>query len=229
MRRADRLFQIIQLLRRQRLTTARDLARELEVSERTIYRDVRELSGSGVPIEGEAGVGYRLRDYDLPPLMFSRDEVEALVLGARIVESWTDEELARSASSALAKLEDALPARLSDSVASTALYAPREHYTVPIEFDLALLRHAIRDSRKVLFAYSDARGAATRRTVWPLGLAFFGQVWILAAWCELRQALRAFRPDRMRDFVAMDETFPAQPGRTMEDFVACIPPPPATA
>jgi predicted DNA-binding transcriptional regulator YafY len=222
MRRADRLFQIVQLLRRRRVLTARELAAEMEVSERTIYRDVRDLSRSGVPIEGEAGIGYLLRDYDLPPLMFSREEVEALVLGARIVESWTDEQLARSARSALAKLEDSLPSRLSGSVAGTALYAPREHQTVPIEIDFAALRCAIRERSKIRFSYSDVKGSRTRRSAWPLGLAFYGPVWVLAAWCELRSAFRTFRPDRMLELAVLDERFEQEEGRTMEDYVAAM-------
>src|SRR5438067_8044689 len=124
MRRADRLFRIVQRLRRRGATTARDLAQALEVSERTVYRDVRDLLLSGVPIQGEAGVGYALdRSFDLPPLMFDEEEIEALVLGARIVRAWADAKLARSAEEALQKIEAVLPSHLKDKLASTALYA----------------------------------------------------------------------------------------------------------
>lgn len=222
MRRADRLFQIVQILRRRRLTTARHLAETLGISERTVYRDVRDLVASGVPVEGEAGVGYRLRGFDLPPLMFSRDEVEALVLGARIVQSWTDPGLALAASEALAKIEAALPRDRSHLVRSTPLFAPDDHWQEKLSIDFTLLREAVRDSRRLRFRYIDSQGAASERVVRPLGLSFYGPVWILAAWCELRQDFRAFRLDRIRDLEVLPGTFPQEPGRTLEDFLALM-------
>lgn len=222
MRRADRLFQIVQILRRRRLTTARHLAESLEISERTVYRDIRDLAASGVPIEGEAGVGYRLRGFDLPPLMFNREEVEALVLGARIVQSWTDPELARAASEALSKIEAALPRDRSHLVDGTPLFAPNDHWRVEIAVDLPTLRQAIRDSRKVRFRYIDAGGTPSERTVRPLGLSFYGPVWILAAWCELRRDFRAFRVDRIQDLEVLPGSFPPEPGRTLQDFIAAM-------
>jgi predicted DNA-binding transcriptional regulator YafY len=221
-RRADRLFQIVQILRRRRLTTARHLAESLEISERTVYRDIRDLAASGVPIEGEAGVGYRLRGFDLPPLMFNREEVEALVLGARIVQSWTDPELARAASEALSKIEAALPRDRSHLVDGTPLFAPNDHWRVEIAVDLPTLRQAIRDSRKVRFRYIDAGGTPSERTVRPLGLSFYGPVWILAAWCELRRDFRAFRVDRIQDLEVLPGSFPPEPGRTLQDFIAAM-------
>ena len=141
MRRADRLFQIIQILRRKKLVRARDLAEKLEVSERTIYRDIRDLVGSGVPIDGEAGVGYVLRKgYDLPPLMFNERELEALVLGARIIESWTDPEMAESAANVIAKIEAVIPEELRSHMAQTALLAPAEHYAEPLAVDPRMVR-----------------------------------------------------------------------------------------
>lgn len=222
MRRADRLFQIVQILRRRRLTTARHLAESLEISERTVYRDIRDLAASGVPIEGEAGVGYRLRGFDLPPLMFNREEVEALVLGARIVQSWTDPELARAASEALSKIEAALPRDRSHLVDGTPLFAPADHWRVEIAVDLPTLRQAIRDSRKLRFRYTDAGGTQSERTVRPLGLSFYGPVWILAAWCELRQDFRAFRVDRIHELEVLPGSFPSEPGRTLQDFIAAM-------
>lgn len=222
MRRADRLFQIVQILRRRRLTTARHLAESLEISERTVYRDIRDLAASGVPIEGEAGVGYRLRGFDLPPLMFNREEVEALVLGARIVQSWTDPELARAASEALSKIEAALPRDRSHLVDGTPLFAPADHWRVEIAVDLPTLRQAIRDSRKLRFRYTDAGGTQSERTVRPLGLSFYGPVWILAAWCELRQDFRAFRVDRIHELEVLPGSFPPEPGRTLQDFIAAM-------
>jgi predicted DNA-binding transcriptional regulator YafY len=219
MRRADRLFQIIQILRRGQLTTAQALADELEVSSRTIYRDVADLIGSGVPVEGAAGAGYLLRDgYDLPPLMFSPTELEALVLGARIVASWADAELGRAAQDVLAKVEAVLPEPLRARLAKTPLLAPGDHAEAPRKVDLAALRRTIRERRKVELAYYDAAGRPTRRRVWPLGLFFYGPVWLLAAWCELRQDFRMFRVDRMAEAVLLDAAFEPTRGRTLEDF-----------
>src|SRR5262249_27399973 len=155
MRRADRLFEIIQVLRRRRVVKARDLADLLEVSERTIYRDVQALIASRVPIDGEAGVGYSLRKgYDLPPLMFREDELERLVFGARIVKSWSASEMARAAEAALARIEPTLPERLRHLLADATLWAPASvKNQAPLDFDLAALRTAIRARRKVRFTY----------------------------------------------------------------------------
>jgi predicted DNA-binding transcriptional regulator YafY len=219
-RRADRLFEIIQHLRRKPTVKARELSESLEVSERTIYRDVRDLMASGVPIEGEAGVGYVLRaGYDLPPLMFKEQEIEALVLGARIVEASADPELAAAATDAIAKIEAVIPERLRNYMASTALLAPSAYYMEPLSFDLADLRRAIRGQLKVRFAYRDVLNRGSERTVRPLSLAYFGPVWMLAAWCELRQDFRTFRLDRMRDFLVMADRFPVERGRTLHDFL----------
>ena len=220
MRRADRLFEIIQHLRRRPTTRARDLAEALEVSERTIYRDVRDLITSGVPIEGEAGVGYVLRPgFDLPPLMFKETEIEALVLGLRIVESWADDELAEAAADSLAKIEAVLPEGLRGFMENTALMAPAMHFTEPIGFDLADLRRAVRQRIKVFFRYTDVLAQGSERTVRPLSLAYFGPVWVLAAWCELRLDFRTFRLDRMQDFALTGERFRPEAGRTLHDFL----------
>ena len=165
MRRADRLFEIIQLLRRRRVVKARDLAERLEVSERTIYRDVQALIASRVPIDGEAGVGYSLRPgYDLPPLMFRPEELEALVFGARIVKSWSDPAMASAAEAALARIESTLPPHLRHLLADATLWAPADARRPPLRFDLAALRAAIRARRKVRFRYRDEHGAETRRS-----------------------------------------------------------------
>ncbi|MCL5776119.1 YafY family transcriptional regulator [Limibaculum sp. FT325] len=220
MRRADRLFEIIQLMRRKPTIRARDLGEALEVSERTIYRDIRDLMASGVPIEGEAGVGYVLRPgYDLPPLMFAEQEIEALVLGARIVESWGDAELAEAAGNAIARIEAAIPERLRNYMEGTALLAPSSWHMEPVEFDLAELRRALRHQIKVHFGYRDVIGQASQRTVRPLSLAFFGPVWILAAWCELRDDFRTFRLDRITDFSVTGDRFRAERGKTLHDFL----------
>jgi predicted DNA-binding transcriptional regulator YafY len=220
MRRADRLFEIIQLLRRKPTTRARDLSEALEVSERTIYRDIQDLMASGVPIEGEAGVGYVLHaGFDLPPLMFKEQELEALVLGARMVESWADSELADAASDAIAKIEAVIPESLRGFMAKTALLAPPSHKMEPLAFDLAALRRAVRSQTKVSFAYTDIIRQKSRRTVRPLSLAYFGPVWLLAAWCELRDDFRTFRLDRIKDFSVTLDHFRPERGKTLHDFL----------
>jgi predicted DNA-binding transcriptional regulator YafY len=222
-RRADRLFEIIQVLRRRRVVKARDLAEQLEVSERTIYRDVQALIASRVPIDGEAGVGYSLRPgYDLPPLMFREAELEALVFGARIVASWSDSEMARAAAAALARIEPTLPAHLRHLLADATLWAPTVKNREPLRFDLARLRAAIRARRKVRFRYRDERGAETRRRVQPITLWFYGPVWLTGAWCELRDDLRFFRLDRMRDVEFLDESFEPAPGRSAADLLRTV-------
>lgn len=220
MRRADRLFEIIQFMRRQKLVRARELAEALEVSERTVYRDIQDLIASGVPIEGEAGVGYVLKaGFDLPPLMFTEAEIESLVLGARIVQSWADAELAEAATNVIAKIEAVIPDRLRGYMANTALLAPQHHYMEPIRFDMAELRRALRSQLKVHFRYRDASAEASERTVRPLCLAYFGPVWLLSAWCELREDFRTFRLDRIEGFAVEADRFRAEPGKTLHDFL----------
>lgn len=220
MRRADRLFQIVQELRRHKLVTARRLADTLEVSERTIYRDIRDLAASGVPIEGEAGVGYVLqRGFDLPPLMFTEEEIEALVLGARIIESWADPALAKAAADVVAKVQAVLPESLRDQVERTPLAAPADHSAAPMSVDAAAIRAALRNRRKLHFHYRNAEGRASERAVRPLALAFYGPVWLLIAWCELRGDFRAFRLDRMHEMTVLEERFAEERGKTLHDFV----------
>lgn len=222
MRRADRLFQIIQILRRDRgrPVTAAAMAAELEVTRRTVYRDVADLQGQRVPIRGEAGVGYVLEPgYDLPALMFTEDEVEALVLGARIVERWADPALGRAAGDLLAKIEAVVPVGLRARIRSLSLVAPPG--TAPAEpgLDVARVRRWIREQRKLRLAYRDEAGRQTGRVVWPLSLAFFPPVWLLVGWCDLRQDFRSFRVDRIADAEFLDERYPSTPGRRLVDFI----------
>jgi predicted DNA-binding transcriptional regulator YafY len=220
MRRADRLFEVIQRLRRGRVVTARQLAEQLEVSERTIYRDIQDLIANRVPIDGEAGVGYSLRKgYDLPPLMFTQDELEALVFGARIVQSWSDSELARAADAAVARIETVLPEHLRRLLADRSLWAPVSRRRAPIAFDLAQLRGAIRGHRKVRFHYRDEQQRETDRTVRPLTLMFYGEVWVAGAWCELREDFRFFRLERMQEVEFLPDVFPLERGRTADDLM----------
>ncbi len=219
MRRADRLFRIVQLLRRRKLTTAKQLADELEVSERTVYRDVADLVGSGVPIRGEAGVGYALeRGFDLPPLMFTEDELEALVLGVRVVESWGDAALAQAARAVVQKVEAVVPERLQDRIGKAPLFAPGFHVPAERTRELSTLRRAIRERKKARMSYVDRVQAATERMVRPLGLFFWGSTWTVAAWCELRQGFRGFRLDRMQKLELTTQTFEDEAGRTLADF-----------
>jgi len=223
MRRADRLFQIIQIMRRKRIVTARLLAEELEVSERTVYRDISDLVSSGVPIEGEAGVGYLLRPgFDLPPLMFTAPEVEALVLGMRVVSSWGDAELAKAAAGALERVEAALPERLRARFDSTHLYAPGYHVRPEVLERLGELRAALDGHYKVFLHYRDTDGVETERVVRPLGLFFWGYGWALVAWCELRVGFRQFRLDRVVALKVLGERFEEERGKTLDDFYAAI-------
>ncbi|MCP4319888.1 MAG: YafY family transcriptional regulator [Hyphomicrobiales bacterium] len=219
MRRADRLFQIVQYLRGGRLVTAATLAERLEVSERTIYRDVADLQSTGVPIDGEAGVGYIMREgFDLPPLMFSRDEIVALVTGARMARAWGGATVARAAEEALIKIGAVLPDSERSRISQTEIHAP--DFMMPQEdrYRFDLLEKAA-DQRQVLdISYEDAEGTATARRIRPLGLWFWGKVWTLAAWCELRTDFRTFRLDRIAVIEETGEAFRPERGRTLADY-----------
>jgi predicted DNA-binding transcriptional regulator YafY len=221
MRRADRLFQIIQLLRRRRtVTTAAQIADKLEVSERTVYRDIRDLMHAGTPIEGEAGVGYRIRPgYDLPPLMFDREEIQALVLGARIVRQFGDPALARASEAILAKVASVLPKELEPLLAETRLFVPSTLGGGRSAGGLAIAREALVARRRLRFHYANERGDASERTVRPLGVFFWGRTWTLAAWCEMRTGFRHFRVDRISD-PTLGDAFEDEPGRTLRDLLA---------
>jgi predicted DNA-binding transcriptional regulator YafY len=198
MRRADRLFQLVQLIRGRRLSTAAYLAERLQVSLRTVYRDVADLAAQGVPIEGEAGVGYRMRaGFDLPPLMFTIDEAQALVAAIRIAQPRLDGALARQAEGALSKILAVLPAATRAAAESLALFAPPVGPDEATRERLQLLRQATEARRKVRMRYVDLKEAHSERTVRPLGSFYWGQVWTLAAWCEERQDFRSFRVDRI--------------------------------
>ncbi|HTZ77466.1 MAG TPA: YafY family protein [Stellaceae bacterium] len=199
MSRSRRLLDLMQILRRHRrpVTGAR-LARELGISLRTVYRDVEALIAEGADIAGEAGVGYVLRPgFLLPPLMFSDDEIEALVLGSRWVMRHADPALAAAAADALAKIRAVLPADLRESADATGLLAGPGGPIAPDGIDLAPLRWAIRREHRIRLGYRDRAGKASERIVWPIAIGFFERVRVLAAWCELRQGYRHFRTDRM--------------------------------
>jgi predicted DNA-binding transcriptional regulator YafY len=218
MRRADRLFQIVQYLRGGRLTTAASLAKRLEVSERTIYRDIADLQSTGVPIDGAAGVGYILRSgYDLPPLMFTRDEIVALVSGIRMVRSWGGVSMARAAAEALVKIELVLPDAERKRVAESTIFAPQMELAEDVRELIDRVERAIEASHILRFGYADQHGAATDRTVHPLGLWFWGKVWTLLAWCETRQDFRMFRLDRTSGLAAAGDRFTPAPERSLAE------------
>ena len=223
MRRADRLFEIVHHLRGRRLTTAAQLARWLEVSERTIYRDIADLLASGIPIDGEAGVGYRLHpDFDLPPIMFTHNEIEALVIGARIVESWGGPGLGQGARSALAKIATVLPKEKRTALEASRLFSPDFFINPQVGAQMDALRGAINGCRYVDLAYRDVDGRETRRRVRSLGLFFWGDAWTLGGWCELRQDFRNFRLDRILENVVEEARFPDEAGRRLADYLRAM-------
>lgn len=219
MRRADRLFQIVQLIRGRRLSTATWLAERLEVSERTIYRDVADLQHQGVPIEGEAGVGYRMRaGFDLPPLMFSANEAQAVVAAVRMAQGWMSPQLAAGAETALTKIMAVLPAAERTAAESLPLYAPPVAIDEVVRTHLGALKQAAEQRHKVRMHYVDLRDQATTRVVRPLGCFYWGKVWTLAAWCEHRGDFRSFRIDRIDHLLPLEERFRDEPGRTLADL-----------
>ena len=210
MSRAARLLDLIQILRRHRQpVSGKALADELGVSLRTLYRDIASLQAQGADIEGEPGLGYMLRPgFMLPPLMFSEEEIEALVLGSRWVGSRGDDRLGAAARNALAKIAAVLPADLREDLdASTLLVGPSDAIARDT-IDLGLIRKAIRAERKLSLLYSDAQGIASERIIWPFALGFFDRVRVVVAWCELRQDFRHFRADRIASLTTLDNRYP---------------------
>ena len=207
MRRADRLFQIIQILRRStRPVTAAALAEELEVSKRTVYRDVADLIGQRVPIEGEAGLGYLIAaDYDMPPLMLTPDELEAVTLGAQWVAGRSDKALSNAARDVIAKIAAVVPERLRSFIVESSV-GVKPRVAEPAEgVDPSHLRSAIRESRKLRLRYRSEASEETERTVWPVILGYAETNRVLVAWCELRQSFRHFRTDRIIEAEMLDE------------------------
>ncbi len=220
MRRGDRLFHIVQLLRTHQCLTAAQLADRLQVSTRTVYRDVQDLSLSGTPIIAETGTGYRLdKSYNLPPVTFTDGEVEALILGARMVQAWSDRQLAGEATRALMRIESILPEQLRAVTRTTELLVPAFHIFSDVAENLPALRKAINQTYKLKLEYCREDGASSSRTVWPLGLFFWGNVWTLVAWCELRDDHRQFRIDRMQRITPTKEKFEADEGQSLTSYL----------
>ncbi len=219
MRRADRLFQLMLLLQEGRVRTARYLADKLEVSERTIYRDIGDLIGSGIPIDGEAGVGYLLRDeYRLPPLMFNSDELKALALGALMVQAWSDRELASVTKTAIRKIESILPEKLRKEIELEQIVVPNFQMAETTSDNLVAIRRAIDDKHRLVMTYDSLKGEQTQRTIWPFLLYFWGNKWTLGAWCELRDGFRSFRVDLIKE-ATVGESYPNDPDRSLQAYV----------
>jgi predicted DNA-binding transcriptional regulator YafY len=222
MRRSDRLFDIIQHLRTAtKPTTAAALAKELEVTQRTVYRDIATLQARRVPIEGAAGVGYVLRrGFDLPPLMFTIDEVEAIAVGARLVRRLKDPKLQDAADAVLAKVSVVVPERLRPHIADTPIYVSPGMTQEAQGADLAEIRAAIRDSAKLYIAYADEGGRRTNRVIWPIAMAYYVDVTLVGAWCELRTDYRNFRVERIQSSKVLEEHFDQDGGRLFREWSA---------
>ncbi|WP_417207957.1 helix-turn-helix transcriptional regulator [Antarctobacter sp.] len=222
MRRADRLFQIVQSLRGGRRTTAAALAEQLEVSKRTIYRDIADLQSTGVPIDGEAGFGYVLQEgFDLPPLMFDTDEIVALVAGARLVQAWGGAAMARAAEEALAKIDAVIPEAARARARAVHVHSLGLGMAPQLRARIDRIERAVDQSTRLELAYRDEAGAETRRVVRPLGLWFWAPAWTLVGWCELRDDFRMFRLDRIADMQEAGRFRPER-GRKLADFYASM-------
>ncbi len=212
MRRTERLFQIIQVLRSTRSpVTGRDLADELEVSLRTLYRDMAELKAQRIPITGETGMGYVLDDgYDMPPLMLTADELEAAALGAAWVASEADPSLARAARDLVSKLSQAIPKELRPIVLDASSRAIMTQSKISERFDSALLRYAIRERYRLQLTYTDQDEGTTERIVWPMLIAFLDRNRYLVAWCETRKDYRHFKTNRVQEVKVLGDKYPGR-------------------
>jgi predicted DNA-binding transcriptional regulator YafY len=222
MRRADRLFDIIQALRTaKKPMTAATLADQLEVTVRTVYRDIATLQARRVPIEGAAGIGYLLRGgFDLPPLMFTECEIEAIAVGMRMLRRTGDRSLHAAARGVLSKVTSALPDALRQNLAAPPVYVSHRGAPAPANVDLAAVRGAIRDARKLALAYSDGEGERTRRVVWPVAIAYYAESTLICAWCELRGDFRHFRADRIKEVATLTESFAAEATSLRDGWLA---------
>jgi predicted DNA-binding transcriptional regulator YafY len=222
MRRSDRLFDIIQRLRTARgPTTAAALAEELEVTVRTVYRDVATLQARRIPIEGAPGLGYMLRrGFDLPPLMFTIEEIEAIAVGARLVARTGDPGLQAAAESVMSKVTVVLPEALRAQLTAAPFFVSSSGAPVPEGVDLSAVRQAIRAERKLHIAYGDERGIHTQRTIWPIAIAYYVQATLICGWCELRQDYRHFRADRITALTVLEECYPSDNGRLMAEWLS---------
>jgi len=221
MRRADRLFQLMLLLQEGKVRTGRYLAEKLEVSTRTVYRDIGDLVGSGIPIDGEAGVGYLLRDeYRLPPLMFNVDELKALALGAQMVRAWSDKDLASTTATAIRKIESVLPDNLKKEIQLQGIAVPRFQMSDEVSDKLRAVRKALDAQERLDVSYQAIDGELTTRVLRPLILYFWGKTWTVGAYCEMRQGFRSFRVDRMNTVVNLKDRFEHTEDCSLQAYVA---------
>jgi len=221
-RKSERLFKLVTLLQGRRTTiTAQVLAEILGVAMRTVYRDIQALVLSGVPIDGEAGVGYRLRaGFDLPPLMFKPEELTALLVGSRMVQAWTDPDLALAAKQAEAKILAVLTPQMLIGISRLPYRIPV--YERPESGTHHILRKACEARQKVSIVYRDMSAQVSKRSLWPLGMVGWGDHWTLLAWCEKRDAYRNFRFDRIQDISLLAEHYPQHAERNLEHYLTCI-------
>ncbi|HED33146.1 MAG TPA: YafY family transcriptional regulator [Gammaproteobacteria bacterium] len=223
MRRGDRLFQIVQLLRAHKCITARQMSERLGVSERTIYRDMQDLSLSSVPIISETGRGYSIDpSYSLPPITFNENELESLLLGARMVQAWSDRHMAAEATRVIEKIECILPQNLKCSLQSQEILVPAFHIHSDVAQVMPGIRQAIKQHKKILLHYQRADGEKSIRIVCPLGLFFWGKVWTMVAWCEQRNNFRQVRLDRIKFYEISEDEFKPQHDQTLNYFLSKV-------
>ena len=222
MRRADRLIKIVHYLRRmRRAVTARQIADHFEICQRTVYRDIQDLMNSGVPIYGEAGVGYLIdKKYHLPPVMFDFDELEAIALGINMVRTWTDEKFSKTAESALEKIQAVLPESRLNDMQQLTTHSEESNGKIPWEVSFSDIRECTRSRHKIKFHYTDLKDKTSNRTIRPLSLVFFGPVWLVLGWCETRKDFRNFRLDRMAELAIPGTTFKDEKDKTLKAYLA---------
>lgn len=220
MRRAERLIKLTHFLRRRhRAVTARQIADEFDICTRTVYRDIQDLMNSGVPISGEAGVGYMIdKQYYLPPITFDADELEAIGLGISMVRQWTDPQFAAKADNAFEKIQAVLPAQLQGELAQIIAHSMPVQNNQPWSVSFSQVRECIRTRKKIHIEYTDDSNQTTTRSVRPLALFFFSPVWLLAGWCEKRHAFRHFRLDRINALETDDESFEEEAGKDLQSY-----------
>lgn len=221
MRRADRMIKIVHFLRRRRrAVTAKRIAEEFDICTRTVYRDIQELMDSGVPISGEAGVGYLIdKEYYLPPITFDAEELEAIGLGISMVRQWTDEGFAHKAQSAFDKIQAVLPAALQGDLQQITTYATPTEISLPWSVSFSELRECIRKKQKIKITYRDEKVRTSTRTLRPVALIFASPVWMLAAWCEKRNDFRHFRLDRIVSMSVCTDIFEAEPDKNINAYM----------
>jgi len=211
---------MVQMLRTDRSITARQIAERLEVSERTVYRDIQDLSISGIPVISEPGTGYKLMPgFHLPPLMFDKDEITALLLGTRMIKAWADRSLGRAAQRVIDKVQTVLPEYLQTEMDQEEILVPDFQANSEVKSRMNYLRTAIRKQNKVALDYERADGQHSSRTIHPLGLFYWGRVWTLVGWCELRDDFRHFRLDRIQRLDVMDGCFKVKTGGSLQVYL----------